>query len=95
MWRRETVSGDGEYALLARCRVLTIELHETLDKAQTALRMIDSTGCGSACRGDHEVIRLIDPASASQWESRRPEPVPYDGPPPFSGALPIVDGGTS
>ena len=66
--RAEWVAGEGEYATLARCRVLTAELHTTLEKAQAAMRLIDSTGCGGRCHNDHELIRLADPANALSWE---------------------------
>jgi hypothetical protein len=52
------VVGDGEYATLARCGVLTVALHETIEQAQHAMRWIDSHGCGGQCHRDHELVRL-------------------------------------
>jgi hypothetical protein len=66
--RAEWVSGRGEFATLAHCRVLTIELHETIEKAQTALRLIDSTGCGGMCHRHHELVQLVDPSRATPWD---------------------------
>ena len=85
VWRRaEWVARKGPYATLAWCRVLTVELHATLDEALAAKRVIDASGCGGRCRGrpSHEVIRLALPApprvNATPAESgapTHPEPV--------------------
>jgi len=57
VWRRaEWVVGDGPYATVAYCRVLTVELHQTLEDAQAALELIDTTACGGRCHGNHELI---------------------------------------
>lgn len=66
LWPRAVwVCGTGPYATAARCRVLTVQLHPTLEAAQAAKRVIDSSGCGGKCpctgRG-HELIRLLDPS---------------------------------
>jgi hypothetical protein len=61
------VSGEGGYAILAYCRGLTVALHETLEKAQDALSLIDGDACGGACRNDHHLVRLV--------KSPRPRPI--------------------
>lgn len=61
--RAEWISGNGPYALLARCRVLTVTLHQEEDSALRYKAMIDSTGCGGMCVQDHEIVRLELPAS--------------------------------
>lgn len=59
--RAEWVHGsdNGEYATLAHCRVLTVELHDTLAKAETAKQLIDSSACGGRCHKLHEIVRLV------------------------------------
>jgi hypothetical protein len=52
------VGGNGPWATLAWCRVLTVELHETEEDARRALKMIDDTACGGLCRRKHELVRL-------------------------------------
>jgi hypothetical protein len=59
-WKRaEWVDGEGPYALLADCRVLTVTLHPTYESAAKAKARIDGSGCGSSCRRNHEIIRLV------------------------------------
>ncbi len=68
IWRRaEWISGNGAYATLAHCRVLTVELHQTLDTARQAKAAIDSTACGGRCYGRHELVQLADPMEAKPW----------------------------
>jgi hypothetical protein len=54
----EWMTGNGRYALLAHCRVLTITLWPTLEAAQIAKKRIDETACGGMCVCDHEIIDL-------------------------------------
>jgi hypothetical protein len=66
LWpRAEWIAGDGPYATLARCRVLTVELHTTEDTARKSLARIDGTGCGGRCYGDHELIVLLPQGGAA------------------------------
>lgn len=52
------IDGEGAWASLAHCNVLTVELHRTRAKAEQARRFIDDVGCGGRCCRDHEVVRL-------------------------------------
>jgi hypothetical protein len=52
------VQGEGAWASLAWCRVLTIELYRTRERAEAAKRTIDSTGCGGGCHRVHEIVCL-------------------------------------
>jgi hypothetical protein len=62
IWRRaEWIAGDGPYATLAHCRVLTVELHTTEAAARQALARIDEWGCGGRCYRDHDLVRLVRP----------------------------------
>ena len=63
--RAEWVSGDGPYATVAHCRVLTVELHETREAATKALTAIDRHACGGRCYGQHELI-LLQPEAVSR-----------------------------
>ncbi|MGH3476719.1 MAG: hypothetical protein ACRDPQ_14060 [Nocardioidaceae bacterium] len=66
MWRRAVwIEGDGPYALLARCRVLTVTLHADLAGAVVSKRPIDGSGCGGLCHGDHEIVQLVLPTDAA------------------------------
>jgi len=56
--RAEWIAGDGPYATLAYCRVLTVELHRTREAADKALSEVERWGCGGRCHGEHELIVL-------------------------------------
>jgi hypothetical protein len=60
IWGRRAiwVKGEGPYALLAWCRVLSVSLWPTEEDACWSMDFIDRTCCGGFCHGDHEVIRL-------------------------------------
>lgn len=54
----EWITGEGPYALLAHCRVLTVSLWDDLDRAKATKEFIDETGCGGFCAGYHEIVKL-------------------------------------
>ena len=56
----EWVVGDGRYALLEPCRVLTIQLFPSQWDALVARNVVNDVGCGEGCLGAHEVIDLAD-----------------------------------
>jgi hypothetical protein len=56
--RAEWIDGEGPFAVLARCRVLTITLWPTLQEAKDAKAEIDDTGCGGMCSNRHEIVNL-------------------------------------
>lgn len=59
LWPRAAwAAGDGRYALLAHCDVLTITLHKTMQSAGDSKDFIDRTGCGHACHRAHEILDL-------------------------------------
>ena len=62
-WGRnaEWISGKGPFAVLARCRTLTVTLWTSMEEAQLAKKLIDQCGCGGMCTGDHEIINLSLP----------------------------------
>lgn len=58
-WRKaEWIAGEGPYALLAHCGVLTITLHGTREQAEEAKQFIDGFQCGHACTKDHEIVEI-------------------------------------
>ena len=63
-WQEWPALGKGEYATLVYCRGLTVALHETLGKAQTALGLINSGAWWEDCRNDHHLVRLLNPSLA-------------------------------
>lgn len=63
--RAEWIDGEGAYALLAHCRVLTISLHADEQAAVVSKRQIDRTGCGGRCSGDHEIVQIALPEETS------------------------------
>lgn len=52
------IHGDGRFAVLAWCRVLTITLHEFPEPAEESKAFIDRYGCGGRCTGNHQIIEL-------------------------------------
>jgi hypothetical protein len=54
----EWITGNGQFALLAWCRVLTVTLWTTRDEAEGKKKFIDEMGCGGYCTGNHEIIDL-------------------------------------
>jgi hypothetical protein len=59
LWPRACwINGEGPWATLAHCRVLTIQLHRTRERAVEAERLIDASACGGLCHGAHEIVRL-------------------------------------
>ena len=58
-WRgAEWISGSGRWATLAHCNVLTVQLHETEEKAIKAKQLIDGGGCGGFCYKDHSMVDM-------------------------------------
>ena len=57
----EPAYGDGQWATVAWCSFLTVQLHESREAASLALSGIDRGGCGHACWGDHELVNLAEP----------------------------------
>lgn len=53
------VIGEGPFASVAWCRVVSVQLHATREDAQAAVEFIGRHGCGGRCRGDHEVIVVV------------------------------------
>ena len=52
--KAEWITGNGPYALLAWCRVLTVTLWSSLQEAHRERELIDQIGCG----GEDEVDRV-------------------------------------
>lgn len=52
------IQGDGQFALLAWCRVLTVTLWVTRAEAEEQKKFIDEYACGGLCKGDHEIIDM-------------------------------------
>lgn len=62
MWlRAEWVAGEGPYALLAHCRVLTVTLYKNAEAAEKQKKTIDTTACGGMCNSRHEIIQIALP----------------------------------
>lgn len=56
--RAEWIKGEGQYAVLAHCNVLTVWLFPTQAEAQDAKAAIDRTACGSRCHKRHEITQI-------------------------------------
>lgn len=54
------IVGDGAFALLSRCDLFTVSLHETSEEAHRRKERLDQRGCGRTCEGRHEVGALGD-----------------------------------
>src|SRR6266851_3700185 len=49
---------ESRYASAAYCGTTTVMLFASLAEAEHAKSLIDSTGCGHACRAEHELVDL-------------------------------------
>ena len=58
--KAEWVTGEGRYALMEPCRVLTIQLFLYKRDALSALKLVNAAGCGDGCVGDHRVVNMAD-----------------------------------
>ena len=58
--KAEWVTGEGRYALVEPCRVLTIHLFAYKRDALSALKLANTAGCGERCVGDHRLVKLDD-----------------------------------
>ena len=54
------VIGDGPYALVAHCDMLSVALFETAAEAGQARRRMNTVGCGKTCEGRHQLAVLVD-----------------------------------
>ena len=62
-WKKaEWIDGEGPYAVLAHCRVLSISLHETQEAAEKSKQAIDRYGCGGDCSpAYHHIVKMRAP----------------------------------
>jgi len=62
--KAEWIDGEGPWALLAHCRVLTVTLWPDKAAAEKQKAFIDKTACGGFCRGElgHEILLLKLPS---------------------------------
>lgn len=59
VWRgAEWIQGEGQFALHARCGVLTIQLYPTYSEALGAIKELDRLGCGGKCIEDHFIMEI-------------------------------------
>ncbi len=68
-WPRHCwVSGEGEWAVLAWCRVLSVSLWPSLEDTQSALAEISlpKSVCGGRCHNKHEIVHLLVPSIAAK-----------------------------
>jgi hypothetical protein len=61
-WIAEAEDGEGPFAVLARCRGLSVSLWSTAERAQEVKERIDRIGCGGFCGRNHEVVELVLPS---------------------------------
>jgi hypothetical protein len=53
------IHGDGQFALLAPCRVLTVTLWPTLEEATKEKERIDQGACGGQCNpARHSIVDM-------------------------------------
>ena len=62
--------GTGQYATVAWCAGLTVQLHRTRGRAQSALAAIDGYACGHGCWRDHELVDLAAPETIDPERER-------------------------
>ena len=61
--RAAWVRGDGAFAVIAWCRVPSVELHPDLESAEAAKASIDQSACGGKCVRNHEIVRVVLPGA--------------------------------
>lgn len=68
------ITGDGPYALVAHCDMLSVALYETATEAGDARRRLSTVGCGRTCERRHQLAVLVDDPLllTSAPASRRP-----------------------
>lgn len=54
------ITGDGPYALVAHCDMLTVALYETAIEAGRARQRLKAVGCGRTCERRHQLAVLVD-----------------------------------
>ena len=62
-WPAAHISGDGPHGSLSLCpsggtKYDTLYLYQTRKEAEAAKRLIDNTGCGGSCQGNHHLVEL-------------------------------------
>ena len=72
IWPRAVwIIGEGRFALLAWCRVLTVTLHDNPTSAEEAKALIDHTACGGMCSRRHEIVEITDTARGHEHGESR------------------------
>ena len=82
------ITGNGPWASLAYCKVLTVCLYATREQAHAARAFIDQTGCGGGCYGDHRVINIEEPAPVGKFPTVTP--IRIEPNPSYPGAVLVV-----
>ena len=70
LWPRAAwIVGEGEFAVLAHCRALTVSLWADAAAAEESKLFIDRSKCGGLCRGAHEVVHLntVGDEKVTRW----------------------------
>lgn len=57
------ITGDGPYALVAHCDMLSVALYGTAVEAGDARRRLASVGCGRTCKRRHQLAVLVEDPS--------------------------------
>ena len=52
------VTGDGPWALIAKCDMVSVALYESREEARRRRKRLDTVGCGRTCDGLHDVVDL-------------------------------------
>ena len=59
------VTGDGPWALVARCDMVSVALYATRDEARRRRKRLDTVGCGRGCEGQHDVVEVAQAEASS------------------------------
>lgn len=52
------VTGEGPFALVARCGMVSVALYATAAEARRRWKRMDTVGCGRGCVHHHDVVHL-------------------------------------
>lgn len=60
------VTGDGPYALVATCEMVSVALYDSESEARRRRSRLDTVGCGRGCERHHDLFDLAQAVSSAR-----------------------------